>query len=65
MCLLQAKEDVTSATQWASDYDPDYASWLPPSGMYLCYVYIRICIMDSPVGIHICTYVTTCLNQVQ
>ena len=42
MCLLQTKEDVTSATQWTGDYDPDYASWLPPSGMYLCYALIYV-----------------------
>ena len=33
--LLQPTEDGTSTTQWAGDYDPDYASWLPPSGMYV------------------------------
>ena len=53
MCLLQTKEDVTSAKKWAGDYDPDYAGWLPPSGKCLCYMHIRICIIDSLVGRHI------------
>ena len=42
MCLLQTKEDVTSAKKWAGDYDPDYAGWLPPSGKCLCYMHIYV-----------------------
>ncbi|XP_065902458.1 kanadaptin-like isoform X1 [Dysidea avara] len=26
----ETTEEVTPTTQWSNDYDPDYASWLPP-----------------------------------
>ena len=66
MCLSQTKEDVTRAMQWAGDYDPDYASWLPPSGMYISIsiclyligTYVHICcIINGLMGRHICMHI--------